>query len=251
MSKKNDIDFLCQKIKDHFYFKKQTKNYNQQNQAIELWVIKKEKIFYTEKFLNQQEQQRILTMDSERKEEFFFSRFFTKFFIREYLKILFNENINSLEEIHFFYSSLGKPFYSYKKNNIYFNISHSNHYFVFGFYQNNSIGVDIQYFSSLNYEKIIDRFFNKKTKVNNNNSFFSLWSNREAIVKCLGQSFFSIGKVDLYFSQDKWHLFQLLNKQKEKIFYQNITFKKNISLSVAIKSDIKIKTNPKIHNIQC
>lgn len=252
MSKKNDIDFLCQKIKNHFYFKKQQKNQSQQNEPIELWVIErnKEKISYSEKFINQKERKKILTMHDERREEFLLSRFFIKFFIREYLKIFFNQKINSLEDIHFFYSSLGKPFYSYKENNIHFNISHSNNYFVFGFCQSNIIGVDIQYFYNLNYQRIINRFFNKKTKIKDNNDFFNLWSNREAIVKCLGESFFSIGKVDLHFSPDKWHLFQLLKEQKKKIFYQNITFKKNLSLSVSVQSDTKIKINPKINFIQ-
>ena len=230
----NDLDHFYQRIKNYLSQKKK--------KEIDIWIIRKKRKFIIDNkkdfFLNKEEKNRLPKMNPKRKEQFLFSRFFIKILIQQYLFTFFSKKEISLNKIDFNYNKYGKPYYEGTKQKLNFNFSHSNDYFVFAFSQK-PIGVDIQnYQSSLDFKKILMRYFNENQKCKNENEFFTLWSSREAIVKCLGKSFFSVGKIILSPLLEKWHF--LKNKE---IFYQNFLFQKNNYLSVAVQSKEKLKIN--------
>jgi 4'-phosphopantetheinyl transferase len=101
-------------------------------------------------------------------------------------------------KIRFRYSSHGKPSLdgSLSEKGIRFNMSHSNHLALYAFSIDREVGVDLEYirpFEAL--KEFVDRFFSEKEKIflknlplnDRTESFFKLWTRREALLKALGQ----------------------------------------------------------------
>jgi 4'-phosphopantetheinyl transferase len=84
-------------------------------------------------------------------------------------------------------------------NNIFFNISHSEH-LVACAVSENQIGIDIEKFRKINFD-IAERFFHKdelaflksiSLKKEREEIFFHIWTQKEAYAKCVGKSLLSI-----------------------------------------------------------
>ncbi|MBX7149037.1 4'-phosphopantetheinyl transferase superfamily protein [bacterium] len=86
----------------------------------------------------------------------------------------------------------GKP--SLKGLPLHFNISHSGNLALLAISLNQPLGVDVEKMRKVSVGKIAERYFSKKEcefiqnlpKANQTNSFFTLWTQKEAIVKAKG-----------------------------------------------------------------
>lgn len=118
---------------------------------------------------------------------------------REYfLRIILSNYIaRKPEEVLFYYSDFGKPYLTEKldKGSLQFNISNSFNYLLVALTSNNQIGIDIEKIrQSINYQKLVARFFSKKeinyfSNLNENTkekTFFDWWTIKEAVVKTIG-----------------------------------------------------------------
>ena len=87
----------------------------------------------------------------------------------------------------------GKP---YLKDGPFFNISHSGEYVLLAIHEQREVGVDIE---RIDEKKIgaIKFVLNEKEKgINDTNTLFQMWSNKESLIKCLSTGIKDIKKVD-------------------------------------------------------
>lgn len=104
------------------------------------------------------------------------------------MSFLEKRNIKNPE---FVFGEQGKPYL--KGNEIYFSLSHSGEYCLLGIFDS-PIGVDIQEMRDIDHRKLGERYFNKKDL--DRSSFYSLWSKKEAEIKCDGKGL-SLGFIDI------------------------------------------------------
>ncbi len=95
----------------------------------------------------------------------------------------------------------GKPFFD--DNSCYFSISHSREYWVCVF-SKNQVGIDIQYRKSFGNELLIARrFFSNEDALmvesKGTDSFYELWTRREALGKFLGTGFFIPHQIEHFY----------------------------------------------------
>ena len=114
---------------------------------------------------------------------------------RGYLRqILSNYLQKYSQEITFEYSDRGKP--KLPNTNLQFNVSHSQDIALYGFTNNNLIGIDLECLrSNVECDQIAERFFNEREfQIINNLSkdkqaqtFFHFWTIKEAYLKATGE----------------------------------------------------------------
>ena len=106
-------------------------------------------------------------------------------------------NDTPANEIEFFHSEKGKPFLLKKqnRNNIQFNLSHSNNMAILAVCKKHSLGVDIEYAEKkVDWEGISKRFFTPKEQSTffklpedqQEDAFFKIWTRKEAHMKVTG-----------------------------------------------------------------
>jgi len=76
----------------------------------------------------------------------------------------------------------GKP---YLKDGPFFNISHSGEYVVFAIHEEREVGVDIERIDEKKIDAIKYVLSDKEKSVDNTNTLFQMWSNKESLIKCL------------------------------------------------------------------
>lgn len=95
---------------------------------------------------------------------------------------------DSLNKERIIKNSKGKPFFSDLK--IKFSISHSGNLWICVFSDEN-VGIDIQEIKNINTKKIAKRYFSEEEYLyidkNGLNSFFQIWTMKEAFVKYIGE----------------------------------------------------------------
>ncbi|USO02725.1 MAG: 4'-phosphopantetheinyl transferase superfamily protein [Alphaproteobacteria bacterium] len=108
-------------------------------------------------------------------------------FLRQILKEHFNLENFILER-----TKTGKPFI---QGGPHFNLSHSHNKIVLAVSLNGSVGVDIEYIRPRpKFQKLMQRHFTKEEQEFVGDSlekFYDLWTQKEALVKCLGKSILS------------------------------------------------------------
>ena len=129
----------------------------------------------------------------------------------------------TLKTKEFLINENGKP---YVKDSIYFNVSHSGNYVCLAL-SSFEVGIDIEEILNKDYS-FIEKFF----KVNNlsKNKAYSLWTNSESFVKCLGTGIKDIKNIPL------------LTKEGEHVYKNKRYFTKNFiidnhSFSITIEDN--------------
>ncbi len=100
-------------------------------------------------------------------------------------------------DIHIVYSSFGKPRIKHHQNirDIQFNLSHAGNYILISISQYQNIGVDIEFMiSNFDFMSIAQHFFSAEEyktlsivpHKDQNKLFFEIWTQKEALLKCLG-----------------------------------------------------------------
>lgn len=137
----------------------------------------------------------------------------------------------------------GKPMV-YQKN-ICFNYSHSNGWYAFALDYDNEVGIDIEKIRPVIYEnKVVDCYFSKEqqeaynraSKTNKNQIFFSIWTEIEAYIKCIGASIFdhkidglNFNKLKKYSSIKNDIAFSICSSSSQANFIEkDIGFKNNL-----------------------
>jgi 4'-phosphopantetheinyl transferase len=148
--------------------------------------------------------QEILSKDEKtRADKFYFEHHRKNFIIfRATLRQTVSKHLNiSAEKIKFKYAKFGKPeiITAQNKQNIQFNISHSENIALIAICKNKHIGIDIEQVRDLkDYQKISERFFSKKENQavlkepikNQIKTFFQIWTRKEALIKASGKGLF-------------------------------------------------------------
>lgn len=95
------------------------------------------------------------------------------------------------EEIRIFKEPGGKLYTDI--SGLYFNISHSQNLWVCGV-SNQPVGVDVEFVRHRNYSKLMEKYFDQQEKIyvakHGVESFFDIWTFKEAYSKLLGESIF-------------------------------------------------------------
>ncbi len=89
-------------------------------------------------------------------------------------------------------SNNGKP---YLENGPYFNLSHSGEYVVLAVSKSRDVGVDIERIDESKVEAIKFSSNEEENKVNDLETLFRIWSNKESLIKCLDTGIKDIKKV--------------------------------------------------------
>jgi len=132
-------------------------------------------------------------------------------------------------------TSYNKPYIP--NSTINFNISHSSNYVVLAITQSNILGIDIEdmsYEINLNdFQKVLtdDEYHHIKGSNNYKREFYSIWTKKEAILKCEGKGFLNdISKVHL----DN----KVIKFQNQQYFSFSYSFNNYIISLIYQKSDI-------------
>jgi 4'-phosphopantetheinyl transferase len=111
--------------------------------------------------------------------------------------------------LRFHHGKHGKPAMSeiIGKENIRFNLSHSEEVAIFAFARNQEIGVDIEHIRDIpEMEQIVKRFFSARDQIfysalprdKRREAFFHYWTSKEAFIKALGEGLSrSLEKIDV------------------------------------------------------
>ncbi|MFK7974080.1 MAG: 4'-phosphopantetheinyl transferase superfamily protein [Rickettsiaceae bacterium] len=155
------------------------------------------------------------------------------------------------ENIQIKIGSYGKPFIPNSK--IRFNISHSNSIACYALTINQEIGVDIEFQSKdLNFEDLLDYVLSKEEIINFHalkdnekfNTFYELWTKKEALVKATGDG--------LTYDITNISTMPFGEKSKVTLFYNQESIKKELycyPISVPQNYSGFIATNRKIREI--
>lgn len=127
----------------------------------------------------------------------------------------------------------GKP---YLEDGPYFNISHSGEYVVLAVHPFRDVGVDIQ---QINVDKIktIKYVLNESEKdINDPETLFKIWSNKESLIKCMSSSLKDIKSING------------LPLNGKRVFLNNSYYSASdiydgYSLSITLKGESSFKTN--------
>ena len=142
-------------------------------------------------FFSDKDIKKVQSIQTKDKKEKTIKRHFTL------LKILSDYLHTEPSEIFLEYAEYGKPYLSSdcNKKNIQFNISNSWNHMIVGITLDNEIGVDIEKIrTSVDYEKLIKRFFSEKEKEDflqldkdkQEQTFFQWWTMKESVMKAVG-----------------------------------------------------------------
>ena len=127
----------------------------------------------------------------------------------------------------------GKP---YLEDGPYFNISHSGEYVVLAIHPSRDVGVDIQ---QINVDKIktIEYVLNESEKdINDPETLFKIWSNKESLIKCMSSSLKDIRAINGLPLNGKR---AFLNNS----YYSISEIYDGYSLSITLKGESPFKTN--------
>jgi len=102
------------------------------------------------------------------------------------------------------YNSLGKPYLPQGQGFV--NWSNSREKCIFAFSKECEVGIDLEFYRDRNFEAISKRFFAPSEVTNAAETFYPLWTKKEAYYKCMGGNFFSILKNDSYPNAKIWNL---------------------------------------------
>jgi len=128
------------------------------------------------------------------------------------LKIL--EHILKEEKIHITTNSFSKP--CLPQGMGFANWSHSRGECVLAYSKECDVGIDLEFYKERNFEAISKRFFADGELAKNAETFYPLWTKKEAYYKCMGGEFFSVLKSGLYPNAKIWNL-QGLYKEKHEV----------------------------------
>ena len=87
----------------------------------------------------------------------------------------------------------GKP---YLENGPYFNLSHSKEYVVLAISNSRDVGVDIELINDKKLDGVKYVLNEKEKDINDPETLFRIWSNKESLIKCLSTGIKDIKKVD-------------------------------------------------------
>ena len=85
---------------------------------------------------------------------------------------------------------LGKPFLPQGMG--FANWSHSRGECVLAYSKECDVGIDLEFYKERNFESISKRFFAEDEFAKNAETFYPLWTKKEAYYKCMGGEFFSV-----------------------------------------------------------
>jgi hypothetical protein len=128
------------------------------------------------------------------------------------LKVL--EQILKQEKIQIKVDSFGKP--CLPQGLGFANWSNSMGECVLAYSQECDVGIDLEFCKERNFEAISKRFFAECELAKKAETFYPLWTKKEAYYKCMGGEFFSVLKSGLYPNAKIWNL-QGLYKEKHEI----------------------------------
>ena len=120
----------------------------------------------------------------------------------------------------------GKP---YLEDGPYFNISHSNEYIVLAVSSSHDIGVDIEYIDEKRMNSIKFVLTDKEKDIDDSNTLFRIWTNKESLVKCVSTGLKDIKSVDGLPLEGV----RVFNNEE---YYSRSFIKDNYSISVALRS---------------
>ena len=118
------------------------------------------------------------------------------------------------DKIHITMSSSGKPYLPPGMGFV--NWSNSNGECVLAYSEECDVGIDLEFYKEKNFEALSKRFFAEGEIAKKAETFYPLWTKKEAYYKCMGGEFFSVLKSSSYPNAKIWNL-QGLYKEKHEI----------------------------------
>ncbi|MDR2579674.1 MAG: 4'-phosphopantetheinyl transferase superfamily protein [Fibromonadaceae bacterium] len=88
----------------------------------------------------------------------------------------------------------------------YVNWSNSKGECILAYSKECEVGIDLEFHRERNFEAISKRFFAGNEITSEAETFYSLWTKKEAYYKCMGGEFFATLKNNLYTNAKIWHL---------------------------------------------
>ncbi|MEO8567732.1 MAG: 4'-phosphopantetheinyl transferase superfamily protein, partial [Ginsengibacter sp.] len=168
---------------------------------------------------------------------------FSKLLLINGLRIMGMDSL-SIDELKF--TRFKRPYFN---NNIDFNISHSGDYIICAISRRHKIGVDIEEVKEIPFDDFENEFsFKEMTAImnsdNNMNSFYTLWTQKEAFLKAIGTGLHTqLNKVEvddriIKWNNTSWFLSEIILDAKyishlctdtlhPEIIIQEINFKKD------------------------
>ncbi len=147
-------------------------------------------------------------------------------------------NLNP-NEIKFYYNEFGKPFVSpdSDRDNIFFNLSHSDNIAVFIFSKKRKIGIDVEKIKELaDMEGIVrlcfseseKKWFNELPSTKKEEMFYKIWTSKEAYMKAIGKGFsFSPKRISLELRINDNLFFKEIDGDEDFNRWKLITFRPN------------------------
>ena len=118
------------------------------------------------------------------------------------------------EKIQMKINSFGKPYLPEGMG--FANWSNSRGECVLAYSKEFNVGIDLEFYKERNFEAISKRFFAEGELASKAETFYPLWTKKEAYYKCMGGEFFSVLKNSLYPNAKIWNL-QSLYKEKHEV----------------------------------
>jgi len=118
------------------------------------------------------------------------------------------------EKIHITTNSFGKPFLPPGMG--FANWSNSRGECVLAYSRECDVGIDLEFCKERNFEALSKRFFAEGELTSKAETFYPLWTKKEAYYKCIGGKFFSVLKSSVYPNAKIWNL-QGSYKEKHEI----------------------------------
>lgn len=148
--------------------------------------------------------------------------------LRKILGLYLESDPASLE---FSYGPKGKP--SITNGKVFFNLSHSNELALCAITRDRLIGIDIEHIRTINdvedlskrffspreFQMICKRPFEKKTE-----TFYIIWTFKEAYLKAVGQGLGELDQVEVTFSREKPSILQKINGTYLKDPYWSVSY---------------------------
>ncbi|HOZ82629.1 MAG TPA: 4'-phosphopantetheinyl transferase superfamily protein [Bacteroidia bacterium] len=117
-------------------------------------------------------------------------------------RVLLAALLNTKEQVEISTHSNGKPFINHKKHNmpLHFSLSHSEKMIALAFQKNSPLGVDIEKIQPADkYGNVIQHYFTsdeqKLISRSDNDIFFKIWTQKEAIGKATGQGIANLPEI--------------------------------------------------------
>ncbi len=139
--------------------------------------------------------------------------------------------------IEFTYNEAGKP--QLVDNSLQFNVSHTDHKAVIALTRQSSVGIDIEYrLRDLDLDGVASHLFTDaeqhymQSAAQKRNTFFAIWTRKEALLKALGEGIFSPAK-ELCVLPDK------VQYQQQKFYIHQLPAYDDYQISIAYQLDEK------------